>query len=124
MLYPFFILQKKKERDLYMNNIIDTKDLITFGEDFPKLLIGDKAYEVNDLKETADKIDEVFANTELSQKEKEAKIMDLALGEENAKELMAKKMNVKSYRNLVQLVMATIQGITLEEFKKQIEQKN
>ncbi len=107
-----------------MNNIIDTKDLITFGEDFPKLLIGDKAYEVNDLKETADKIDEVFNDTKLSQKEKETKIMELALGEENAKELMAKKLNVKSYRNLVQLVMATIQGITLEEFKKQIEAKN
>lgn len=107
-----------------MNNIIETKDLITFGEDFPKLLIGDKTYPVNDLKETADKIDEVFADTKSSQKEKETKILSLALGEENAKELMAKKMNVKSYRNLVQLIMATIQGITLEEFQKQIEQKN
>lgn len=29
-----------------MDNIIETKDLITFGEDFPKLLIGKTAYEV------------------------------------------------------------------------------
>ena len=107
-----------------MNNIIETKDLITFGEDFPKLAIEDKLYEVNDLKETADKIDEVFADTKMPQKEKEMKIMELALGEENAKELMAKKMNVKSYRNLVQLIMATIQGLTLKEFQDQLNSKN
>lgn len=107
-----------------MNNIIETKDLITFGEEFPKLLIGDKAYEVNDLKETADKIDEVFANDKLTQKERETKVLEFALGKENAKELLAKKMNVKSYINLVQLVMATIQGMTLEEFKKNINSKN
>lgn len=107
-----------------MNNIIDTKDLITFGEDFPKLLIGDKTYAVNDLKETADKIDEVLADEKLEQKAKEIKILELALGEENAKEILDKKMNVKSYRNFVQLVMATIQGMTLKEFKEQMNSKN
>lgn len=107
-----------------MNNIIDTKDLITFGTDFPKLLIEDKAYEVNDLKETADKIDEVFANEKLTQKEKEMQVLELALGKENAEELMGKKMNVASYRNLVQLIMATIQGITLAELKEQMNLKN
>ena len=60
-----------------MNNIIDTKDLITFGEDFPKLLIGNTTYEVNDLKETADKIDEVLADEKLEQKAKEIKILEL-----------------------------------------------
>lgn len=107
-----------------MNNIIETKDLITFEADFPKLAIGDKLYEVNDLKETADKIDEVFADTKISQKEREMKILELSLGEENAKELMSRKMNVKSYRNLVQLIMATIQGMTLKEFQDQINSKN
>lgn len=107
-----------------MNNIIDTKDLITFDVDFPKLAIGTKLYEVNDLKETADKIDEVLADEKLEQKEKEIKILELALGEENAKELLSMKMNVKSYRNFVQLVMATIQGLTLKEFKEQMNSKN
>lgn len=107
-----------------MSKVIDTKDLISFGTDFPKLLIEDKAYEVNDLKETADKIDEVFSNDKLDQKEKEMQVLELALGEENAKELMAKKMNVASYRNLVQLIMATIQGISLEELKEQMNLKN
>jgi len=107
-----------------MNNIIDTKDLITFDEEFPKLAIGDKLYEVNDLKETADKIDEVMANEELKQKEKEVKILELALGEEATKEIMNKKMNVKSYRNFVQLVIATIQGMTLKEFEEKLNSKN
>lgn len=107
-----------------MEKIIDTKDLITFGEDFPKLLIGDKAYEVNDLKETADKIDEVFSDKKLGQKEQEIKVLELALGEEETKELMSKKMSVKSYKNLVQLVIATIQGMTLKEFQEQLNSKN
>ena len=102
-------------------NIIETKDLIEFGEEFPKLAIGDKLYTVNDLKETADKIDEVFANDKLKQKEKEIKILELALGEEAVKEILGMKLKTKGYVNLVQLVMATIQGVTLEEFKKQIE---
>lgn len=107
-----------------MNNIIETKDLITFEADFPKLAIEDKLYPVNDLKTTADKIDEVFVNEKLNQKEKEIKILELALGEEATKELMSKNMSVKSYRNLVQLVMATIQGMTLKEFQDQINSKN
>ena len=104
-----------------MNNIIDTKELIEFGEDFPQLAIGKNLYTVNDLKETADKIDEVFADDKLKQKEKEIKILELALGEEAVKEILGMKLKTKGYVNLVQLVMATIQGITLEEFKKQIE---
>lgn len=104
-----------------MKNIIDTKDLIDFGEEFPKLAIGTKLYPVNDLKETADKIDEVFADDKLKQKEKEIKILELALGEEAVKEILGMKLKTKGYVNLVQLVMATIQGVTLEEFKKQIE---
>ena len=107
-----------------MNNIIETKDLITFGVDFPKLAIGDNLYPVNDLKVTADKIDEVFADEKIKQKEKEIKILELALGEKATSELMSKEMSVKSYRNLVQLVMATIQGMTLKEFKEQINSKN
>lgn len=107
-----------------MEKIIDTKDLITFGEDFPKLAIGDKLYPVNDLKETADKIDEVFADEKIPSNEKEIKILELALGKEETKELMSKKMNVKSYKNFVQLVMATIQGMTLKEFQEKMNEKN
>ena len=107
-----------------MQNIIETKDLITFEADFPKLAIGNNLYPVNDLKSTADKIDEVFADEKLKQKEKEIKILELALGEEATKELMGKNMSVKSYRNLVQLVMATIQGMTLKEFQDQLNGKN
>lgn len=102
-----------------MNNIIDTKDLIEFGEEFPKLAIGTKLYPVNDLKETADKIDEVLKNEKITNKDNE--VLKLALGEEAVKEIMAMKIKASGYITLVQLVMATIQGVTLEEFKKQTE---
>lgn len=107
-----------------MEKIIETKDLITFEADFPKLAIGNKLYAVNDLKETADKIDEVFADEKLKQSEKEVKLIKLALGEEAFKEIDIKKMNITSYRNFVQLIMATIQGMTLKEFQEQLESKN
>lgn len=100
-----------------MNNIIDTKDLIEFGEEFPKLAIGDKLYPVNDLKETADKIDEVLKNEEIADKDKE--VLKLALGEKAVEEIVAMKIKAKGYINLVKLVMATIQGVSLEEFEKQ-----
>lgn len=102
-----------------MKNIIDTKDLIEFGEEFPKLAIGDKLYPVNDLKETADKIDEVLKDEKVTNKDNE--VLKLALGEEALKEIMAMKIKASGYITLVQLVMATIQGVTLEEFKKQAE---
>lgn len=102
-----------------MNNIIETKDLITFGEDFPKLAIGDKLYPVNDLKETADKIDEVLKNEKVQNKDNE--VLKLALGEKALEEIMSMKIKTSGYVTLVQLVMATIQGISLEEFKKQSE---
>ncbi len=105
-------------------NIIETKDLITFGAEFPKLAIGDKLYEVNDLKETADKIDKIMNDQEMEQKEKEEKTLELALGKANAKELMSKKLNVKSYRNLFKLILATIQGMTIKEFDEQMKAKN
>lgn len=102
-----------------MNNIIETKDLIKFGEEFPKLAIGDKLYAVNDLKETADKIDEVLKDESITNKDNE--VLKLALGEKAVKEIMDMKIKTSGYVTLVQLVMATIQGVTLEEFKKQSE---
>ena len=66
----------------------------------------------------------MFVNEKLTQKEKEIKILELALGKESTNELMSKNMSVKSYRNLVQLVMATIQGMTLKEFQDQLNSKN
>lgn len=102
-----------------MNNIIETKDLIEFGEEFPKLAIGNKLYPVNDLKETADKIDEVLKDESIENKDNE--VLKLALGKEAVEEIMAMKIKTSGYVTLVQLVMATIQGVTLEEFKKQSE---
>ena len=102
-----------------MNNIIETKDLIAFGEEFPKLAIGDKLYAVNDLKETADKIDEVLKSEKIQNKDNE--VLKLALGEKAVEEIMAMKIKTSGYVTLVQLVMATIQGMSLEEFKKQAE---
>lgn len=105
-----------------MNNIIDTKGKITFGEDFPKLAIGDKLYEVNDLKETADKISEIFKDATIEDKDRA--ILNIALGEAAVKELEGMKLKAVGFANLVKFVMATIQGVTFEEFEKMANEKN
>lgn len=104
------------------NNVIDTNGKITFGEDFPKLLIGNKAYEVNDLKETADKIGEILKDEKVEDKDRA--VLITALGEDAVKELEGMKLKAVGYSNLVKFVMATIQGVTFEEFEKMANEKN
>ncbi len=105
-----------------MSNIIDTKGRITFGEEFPKLAIGEKLYEVNDLKETANKIDDILKDESIENKDRA--ILVVALGEKAVEELEGLKLKAVGFANLVKYVMATIQGVTFEEFEKMTNEKN
>ena len=69
--------------------IIDTKitkEILT-GDNHPQLKIADKLYTVDDRQSTFDKIQNLQANSELSEKERTHSIYSLALGEEATKEI-------------------------------------
>lgn len=105
--------------------IIDAEGKVLTGDGFPQLKIGDKLYLVDDRKKTFDKINEVQSDVTISQNEKERKMFELALGEENAKELLENdNLKVTEYTNLTYLIMAAITGSTFEEIKERSESKN
>ena len=105
--------------------IIQTEDKILTGDNHPQLQIGDKLYLVDDRKKTFDQINEIQSDVTLSQNEKERKIFELALGLENAKEILENpNLTVSGYKNLTYFILAAITGSTVEEIKGQSEQKN
>lgn len=105
--------------------IIETGDKILTGDNHPQLQIGDKLYLVDDRKKTFDAINEVQSDVTILQSEKERKIFELALGVENAKELLENEdLTVSGYKNLTYFILAAITGSTFEEIKEQSEQKN
>ncbi len=106
-----------------MNNIIDTKDLLKIEEGFPKIALGDKLYEVNDLQENAKKMDELMKNKD-EKLDKDYQVLIIAFGEEKAKEISEMKLKSRVHRNLVQIAMATVYGMTVEELKEAMNSKN
>lgn len=106
-----------------MNNIIDTKDLLKMEEEFPKIALGDKLYEVNDLQENALKMDELLKNKD-KKIDKDYQVLVIAFGEEKAKEISKMKLKSKVHRNLVQIAMATVYGMTIDEMKEAMNSKN
>ncbi len=104
--------------------IIDTENKILTGDNHPGLKIGDKVYTVDDRKKILDKINELQSDATLSQSEKETKIFELALGVENAREILEQDLTVEGYINLTYYVMAAMTGKSYEEIKKQSEEKN
>lgn len=105
--------------------IIETGDKILVGDNHPQLQIGDKLYLVDDRKKTFDEINNVQTDVTLSQSEKERKIFELALGVENANELLNdENLTVIGYKNLTYFILTAITGSTFEEIKEQSEGKN
>lgn len=108
-----------------MNRIIDTGDKILCGDNHPQLKIGNKIYLVDDRKSTFDKIQEVQQDTELNDDAKTEKVLALALGEAEAKELLDDPtMTVSGYANLSIYVMAAITGESFEDFKKAVKEQS
>ncbi len=102
--------------------IIDTGDKILVGDNHPQLKIGDKLYLVDDRKSTWDKIQKVQTDETLSDDEKQVKVLELALGKENATELLGKEdLTVSGYTALTFYVMSAITGEDYDEFRKRAE---
>lgn len=106
-----------------MSNIIENKDLLKIDEDFPKIALGDKLFEVNDLHENAKKMDELLKNQD-EKIDKDYQVLVIAFGEDKAKEISEMKLKSKAHRALVQTAMATVYGMTVEEMKEAMNSKN
>ena len=105
--------------------IIDTgitKEILS-GDNHPQLKIGDKLYTVDDRQSTWDKIQDVQANQELTEKEKNDKIYKLALGEDASKEI--RKMDLPEEKNvyLSYCVKGAITGEDPKELQKMAKEQ-
>lgn len=88
--------------------IIDTK--ILTGDNHPQLKVLDKLYTVDDRKSTFDKIQELQNDKTLSEKERDFKVFELALGKKEAKEIEALDLSVQQYIYFTYCVMGAITG--------------
>jgi len=92
--------------------IIDTKitkEMLS-GDNFPQLKIGDKLYTVDNRQSTFDKIQEIQNDESLTNKEKQEKTYELALGKNEAKEINELDLSVESNVYLSFCVMGAVTG--------------
>lgn len=87
-------------------NIIDTK--INLSSERPQLKIGDKLYKVDNKKKTYDKFMKIQVDNTISEDEKEEKIMEVFLGEKQAKEILDIEMTVAEYKYLTFCVLGAV----------------
>ena len=100
--------------------IIDTgitKEILS-GDNQPQLKIGDKLYTVDNRQKTFDKIQKVQSNVELSEEEKTNQIYELALGKENALEVINFDLPVESSLYLSFCIMGAITGDDPKELQR------
>ncbi len=104
--------------------IIDTKGAILSGDNHPSLKIGDKFYTVDDRRSTWKKIEAVQNDDSIIEKDEE--IIRLALGKENADEILNNDdLSVLDFTNLTFFIMSAITGEDYDELKKAArERKN
>lgn len=104
--------------------IIDTgitKEILS-GDNHPQLKIGDKLYTVDDRQSTFDKIQKI-QNEEIADTEKTQKIYELALGKEEAKEIMGLDLPVEKNTFLSYCIMGAITGEDPKELQKLAKQQ-
>ena len=77
---------------------------------------------VDNRQSTFDKIQEVNADTELSDKERTKKIYDLALGADEADEIMKMDLPVEYNSYLTFCIMGAITGEDPDELKKRAQE--
>jgi hypothetical protein len=90
--------------------IINITDKLGAGR--PKIVIGEKEYEVNDSMEAVLKFEELAAE---ATSESMTKAIETSLGGAAIKELDIKKMSVLNFRVLTIAIMAAMQGMEYEE---------
>ncbi len=100
-------------------NIIDTK--INLSSERPQLKIGDKLYKVDNRKKTYDKFMKIQADNTISEDEKEEKIMEIFLGEKQAKEILNIEMTVAEYKYLTFCVLGAVTNESPEKLMENAE---
>lgn len=104
--------------------IIDTKGAVISGDDHPSLKIGDKLYTVDDRKSTWDQIQTVQNDADIADRDKEQKILTLALGKKNCKEILENpELTVSGYTALTFYVMSAITGESYEDLVKAAKER-
>lgn len=106
--------------------IIDTgitKEILS-GDNHPQLKIGDKLYTVDDRQSTFDKIQEVQAEKELTEKQKTDKIFKLALGKEASDEILKMNLSVENFIYLTFCIMGAITGEDPKELQRSTKERS
>lgn len=101
--------------------IIDTK--ILTGDNHPQLKVLDKLYVVDDRKSTFDKIQEVQKDESISEKDRDRKVFELALGKKEAKEILELDLSVKEYIYFTYCVLGAITGEDPEKLMNDANEK-
>ncbi|MBQ7596181.1 MAG: hypothetical protein IJU45_05920 [Clostridia bacterium] len=99
--------------------IIATDGKIITGDNFPSIQIGDKLYPVDNRMSTYKKIKKIDYLSESIDPDEE--MLKLALGKENAKEIIDMDLSVESFSNLTFIVMSAITGEDAEKLKEQAQ---
>ena len=99
--------------------IIATDGKIITGDNFPSIQIGDKLYPVDNRMSTYKKIKKIDYLSDSVDPDEE--LLRLALGKENAKEIIDMDLSVESFSNLTFIVMAAITGEDAEKLKEQAQ---
>lgn len=96
-----------------MGQIINITEKLSSSK--PKIVIGEKEYEVNHDIETVLKFEELAV---VATGENMVKAIEISMGKEAAKELNVKKMSVPNFKVLTVALLAAMQGISYDEAEK------
>ena len=90
--------------------------------DRPKIIIGNKEYEVNDGLSTVLKFEELVSET--SGVDSMLRAITVALGEKAAKEIDIESMSLSNFKVVVVAILAAMQDIEYEEAEKRFQDKS
>lgn len=103
--------------------IIDTTGKILNADNHPSILINGKNYIVDDRKSTYDKIQEVQMDNKITDKERDKKVFELALGVKEAKEILDLDLSVLDYVYFTYCIMAAITGEDPDKLMEEARKK-
>ena len=89
--------------------------------DRPKIIIGEKEYEVNDSIGTVLKFEELVG--ELDGAEGMAKAITVALGEKAVKDIDVMSLSLANFKVIIVAILAAMQDIEYEEAEKRFQDK-
>lgn len=101
-----------------MAKIITTDGKIITGDNFPSIQIGEKLYTVDNRRSTYKKINEIEKRIQAGEEfDPDEELLKLAIGKEQAKEIIDMDLCVESFNELTFFIMSAITGEDAEELK-------